>query len=108
MMNLKSNCIIGATALLSCGNIALAADSDQQSSSSPTSSPQAEIQEIIVTATKTGDTALEKTPATVNVVSGAELTDLNIKDSQSLAAAVPGLTADLGSSNPRLVIRGIS
>ena len=67
-----------------------------------------EIEEIIVTATKRGETLLRDTPITLNVIGGDSLKDRNIRNSEDLAAKVVGLTVDQGLGTPRMTIRGIS
>ena len=67
-----------------------------------------EIEEVIVTATKRGETLLRETPVTVNVVGGDILKNRQIRNSEGLAAQVAGLTVDQGLSTPRITIRGIS
>ena len=47
------------------------------------------IQEVIVTATKTGATNLQKTPIAVDVVSGQDLSRDNIKNLKDLSQDAP-------------------
>ena len=65
------------------------------------------IEEVVVTATKTGATDLQKTPVSIAVLSGAELReqkDANIKD---LPQLVPSLKVTINSINPQIMIRGV-
>ena len=76
----------------------------------PTTSVQAEegvIEEIVVTATKRGETALMDTPITINVVTGDDLRLREIRGPEDLRTAVSGLYIDEGSSTPRVAIRGV-
>jgi len=65
------------------------------------------IEEIVVTATKRGETALMDTPITINVVTGEDLEFRQIRNPEDLRTAVSGLYIDEGSSTPRVVIRGV-
>ena len=65
------------------------------------------IEQVVVTATKTGATDLQKTPVSIAVLSGAELRnqkDTNIKD---LPQLVPSLKVTINSINPQIMIRGV-
>ncbi len=65
------------------------------------------IEEVVVTATKTGATDLQKTPVSIAVLSGAELRrqkDTNIKDLPQMA---PSLKVTINSINPQIMIRGV-
>ena len=65
------------------------------------------IEEIVVTATKRGETALMDTPITINVVTGEDLKFREIRNPEDLRTAVSGLYIDEGSSTPRVAIRGV-
>ncbi|MCY4514991.1 MAG: TonB-dependent receptor [Candidatus Tectomicrobia bacterium] len=65
------------------------------------------IEEIVVTATKRGETALMDTPVTINVVTGEDLKFREIRNPEDLRTAVSGLYIDEGSSTPRVAIRGV-
>ena len=65
------------------------------------------IEEIVVTATKRGETALMDTPITINVVTGDDLKFREIRNPEDLRTAVSGLYIDEGSSTPRVAIRGV-
>ncbi len=68
---------------------------------------QGPIEEIVVTATKRGETTLMDTPITVNVVSGDDLKFREIRDPEDLRTVVSGLYVDEGSSVPRVAVRGV-
>ena len=65
------------------------------------------IEEIIVTATKRGDTALMETPISINVVTGEDLKFRQIRNLEDLRSSVSGVYIDEGSSIPKISIRGI-
>lgn len=67
----------------------------------------AQIDEIVVTATKRGETALSKTAITANVLGATALQQREIRNPEDLRFAVPGLYVDDGSSTPRVAIRGV-
>src|SRR5882762_6447607 len=65
------------------------------------------LDEILVTATKTGETALQKTPLAISVFSADRLNDsaaLNVKD---LVAMTPNLSVAQTTANAQIYIRGI-
>lgn len=66
-----------------------------------------EIEEIVVQATKRGDTALMSTPITINVVTGEDLQFREIRNPEDLRTAVSGVYIDEGSSTPKITIRGV-
>jgi iron complex outermembrane receptor protein len=68
----------------------------------------AQLGEIIVTASKRAESALD-VPSTVSAVSGAQLETLNATSFQDFAAFVPGLSSSsAGIGENQLVLRGIS
>ena len=68
---------------------------------------QAGIADIVVTATRMGETRLQSTPIAVSVLSGDDLANRGVRDVQDLKASVPSLqVADL-SGYTQLYIRGI-
>ena len=65
------------------------------------------IDDIVVTATKMGETSLQSTPIAVTAISGEDLASRGIRDVQDLKAYVPSLqVADL-SGYTQLYVRGI-
>ena len=69
--------------------------------------PAAAMSEVIVTATKTGATNLQKTPLTVSVVSGPDLVKRGAANVMGLPELVPSLKVTLNSINPQIYIRGV-
>lgn len=66
------------------------------------------IDEIVVTATKRGEVALQKVPASISVVSGATLERQNVRSIEDVARLAPSLQfAKEGESDLQLIIRGI-
>ena len=65
------------------------------------------IEEIVVTATKRGETALLDTSGTINVVTGDDLDYREIRNPEDLRTAVSGVYIDEGSSTPKIAIRGV-
>jgi iron complex outermembrane receptor protein len=66
------------------------------------------IPEIVVTATKYGETNLQTTPLTMDVVGTEELQLRQVHNAEDLVSQVPGLVFDQGSSSPRIALRGVS
>jgi len=64
------------------------------------------IAEVVVTATKMGETNLQKTPIPVDVVSAATLTEDNIENLKDLQSEVPSLVIEHGL-NDIVSIRGV-
>ena len=73
----------------------------------PVSAEDEVIEEILVTATKRGNTSVMDTPVTVNVVTGDDLKFREIRNPEDLRTAVSGLYVDEGSSSPKIAIRGV-
>jgi outer membrane receptor protein involved in Fe transport len=66
-----------------------------------------QVQEIVITALKR-DTNIQRTPMSINAVTGADLANSGVQDISNLTQSVPSLTfVDGGPSNTRVVIRGI-
>ena len=63
--------------------------------------------EVVVTATKTGATNLQKTALSVDVVSGADLKNEGIETFRDLQASVPSVKFFVQGTNPRIYIRGV-
>jgi outer membrane receptor protein involved in Fe transport len=69
----------------------------------------AELEEIIVTATKRGDTDVQSIAAGIYALSGSELDSRAIVDFEGFAGSVPGLQfQDLGPGDKEYIIRGIN
>ncbi|MHB9879380.1 TonB-dependent receptor [Pacificimonas sp. ICDLI1SI03] len=78
----------------------------------PQSSPSDEIaddriQDIVVTATRMGETALQSTPIAVSVLSGEDLQNRGVRDVQDLDTYVPSLQVSDLSGYTQLFLRGI-
>jgi len=58
--------------------------------------------EVVVTATHTGDTDLQKTPIAIDVVGGADLTKDNLRNLTDLTEAVPSLQITNQAQNPEV------
>ena len=69
--------------------------------------PDGGIADIVVTATRMGETALQSTPIAVSVLSGQQLADRGVRDIQDLKAYVPSLQVSDLSGYTQLYIRGI-
>jgi iron complex outermembrane receptor protein len=65
------------------------------------------IGDVVVTATKTGTTNLQKTPLSVDVVSGADLKKEGIETFRDLQASLPSVKFFVQGTNPRIYIRGV-
>lgn len=66
-----------------------------------------QLEEIIVTATKTGETNLQSTPLAITAFSGAQLEDRGITGVRGLVEYTPGLQMADQSGYAQLYIRGI-
>jgi len=69
--------------------------------------PSKGVEEVIVTATKTGATNLQKTPLSVDVVGGNTLVQDDIKNARDLVNEVSGLHFTVNNVSPQVYIRGI-
>jgi iron complex outermembrane receptor protein len=67
----------------------------------------AAVEEVIVTATKTGDTNLQKTALSVAVVRGEDLVKSNIRTIKDLTLMVPSLVVTTNNVNPQIYVRGV-
>jgi iron complex outermembrane receptor protein len=86
---------IGAT-----GNVSAAAEAEAASEG---------VAEIVVTATKRGDTNVQETPIAVQAISGQSLQDIGAVQVSDYVALVPGFTfQDNGPGDKRYAIRGVS
>jgi iron complex outermembrane receptor protein len=84
---------------------ALLAQSQSPQASSGTNGDS--LAEIVVTATKFGATDLQKTPITVDAITGDQLVERNVTNTQGLMSQISGVMVDPGSSSPKIFIRGI-
>lgn len=75
-------------------------------STSDPASAQPGVQDIIVTAQRTGQ-SLQKVPIAVNVVSGADLTTRGLTDTGALSAVVPNLSLNRNGVVANPYLRGI-
>lgn len=68
-----------------------------------------ELDEVIVSATKRGDTDIQSIAGSVNAIGGAELSEKGIVDFEGFAGQVPGLQfQDLGPGDKEFIIRGVN
>ena len=68
-----------------------------------------ELQEVVVTATKRGETDIQKTAESVYAIGGDDLSLKREMDFESFAGSVPGLQfQDLGPGDAEYIIRGIN
>ena len=66
------------------------------------------IEEVVVTATKRGPTALQDVPISMQVLSSEELTNIRARNFEDWARLVPGLSfQDQGPGDKRYIIRGV-
>src|SRR5687768_2542722 len=65
------------------------------------------VEEIVVTASKAGATELMSTAVSAQVLGADALQNRAIRDVTDLQLQVPGLVADMGSSVPKVMIRGV-
>jgi outer membrane cobalamin receptor len=69
----------------------------------------AELEEVVVTATKRGETDVQKLPESIHAISGADLSLKQQQDFESFAGAVPGLQfQQMGVGDAEYIIRGIN
>lgn len=64
--------------------------------------------EIVVTATRFGDTVLSRTAVSADVVTGAQLEQRQVSTPEDLMHTTSGVYIDQGSSTPRVAVRGVS
>jgi iron complex outermembrane receptor protein len=65
------------------------------------------VQEVVVTATKTGATNLQKTPISISVVGGNTLVQDQIKNARDLVTEVASLKYTVNNVSPQIYIRGV-
>jgi iron complex outermembrane receptor protein len=78
-----------------------------QGTNQPTSSSGQQLEEIIVTATKTGATQLQSTPLAVTAFTAAQLDQRKIDDVRGLVEFTPGLQISDINGYAQLYIRGV-
>src|SRR5271156_396970 len=97
------SCAVSAI-LYGWGGAALAADAD----ATPVSAESAGIEEVIVTAEHRSE-SLEKTPMTVQALTGEELGAMNVLDLQDLLKYTPNITyGNNGTGQGEIFMRGLS
>ena len=70
---------------------------------------QSQIEEIVVTATKRGDTLIQDIPLSVQAISGDSLRETGALDFNDYYRQIPGLSVvDQGPGDKRYIIRGIT
>jgi iron complex outermembrane receptor protein len=67
----------------------------------------AAIQEVVVTASKTGVSKLQKTPDAISVVSGDQLSSQGVQNLKDLAQFIPNLSFNQNTASAAIYIRGI-
>lgn len=65
------------------------------------------IQDIVVTATRTGETQLQRTPVAMAVLSGDSLSSRNAVNVKDLATLTPNMRVGQTTANAQIYIRGI-
>jgi iron complex outermembrane receptor protein len=73
----------------------------------PAVSTAGALQEIVVTATKTGAESLQKTPLAISVVGGEQLVSQGLRNIHDLAQFVPNVTYGQNTASAEIYIRGI-
>lgn len=73
------------------------------------SGAESPLEEIVVTATKRGDTSVQDIPLSVQALDGLALQDIGAFDFADYARLVPGLTMlEQGSGDRRYIVRGVN
>src|SRR6266849_3943976 len=101
-MNVKLGIWLSSAALAVAMVPAIAAAQD--SAAAP---PVQKLEEIVVTATKTGTTVVQKTPLAITVLSGDQLEASGVLNVRDLAQYVPNLSVPMITIVPVIYIRGI-
>jgi iron complex outermembrane receptor protein len=78
-----------------------------QTAAQPTSSTGQQLEEIIVTATKTGATQLQSTPIAITAFTATQLSQNKIDDVRGLVQFTPGLQISDTNGYAQLYIRGV-
>jgi iron complex outermembrane receptor protein len=87
--------------------LAPAVRADAQTTDSGARDSATSVQEVVVTATKTGSTDLQKTPLSVDVVGGGDLEQARIVTMRDLASAVAALKITNNNNNVIVTVRGV-
>lgn len=87
--------------------LAPAVRADAQTTGSGAKSSDNIVQDVIVTATKTGSTNLQKTALSVDVVGGGDLEQARVVTLRDLATAVPALKISNKNSVVEVTVRGV-
>jgi len=69
--------------------------------------PSAKIEEVVVTATKTGETALQSTPLAISAFSAEQLSSRGVSDVRGLVDYTPGLQISDVNGYAQLYMRGV-
>ena len=96
-----------ALPLLSLSTMAWAQAPAPSSSPAPAARESTQLQEVIVTASKTGAQALQKTPDAVSVTTGAQIQAGAINNIKDLALFIPNTSFAQQSNHAMIYIRGI-
>jgi iron complex outermembrane receptor protein len=83
------------------------AQSDVQADKAAPEEQDDRLDEIVVTATKTGETQLQRTPVAVSVVSGDRLSASGIVNVKDLVQVAPSVNVAQFTASPVIYIRGI-
>ena len=65
------------------------------------------LSDVVVTATKTGATNLQKTPLSVDVIGSADLKKEGVESFRDLQMELPSVKLLTNGTNPRVYIRGV-
>jgi iron complex outermembrane receptor protein len=116
-MGRKRECFLSVTAVMllpgvAAAQSAAAGPTDQSANpaspaASSASGQGAALEEILVTATKTGETAAQRTPLAVSVFSADQLNAAGVGNVKDLAALTPNLNVAQQNVNGEIYIRGI-
>jgi iron complex outermembrane receptor protein len=88
MRRVKTSAAMGVTILAATSGIALGQDKGSDSEASRANAP--ELQEVVVTAQKSGAQSLQSAPLAIQAFSGEELKEKNITSIDDLVSAIPG------------------
>jgi iron complex outermembrane recepter protein len=100
--------------LLSCGAalghpllVGAAPTSDTPAAQAAAPDPDVALSEIVVTATRTGETAVQRTPLAINAFTAQQLDDSGVGNVTDLVAQTPNLNVAQTAANAQIYIRGI-
>ena len=109
-MNRKNTYLLGGIAIAAHAVSASAqteAPVGRAASSLPSNAARGSLEEIVVTATKTGETLAQRTPLSVSVFSGDRLAASGASNVKDLVALAPNLNVSQQNVNAQIYIRGI-